>query len=156
MLEEDFMERSLVILKPDAVQRGLVGTILSRLEQRGLKIVGMKLMQIDEKLARTHYAEHEGKGFFNDLVSYITSGPVVVLVIAGENVIEMIRNTVGATNPAKAVPGTIRGDFAVAIGRNLIHASDKPESGEREVANFFQESELLQNFNRSVDPWVFE
>jgi nucleoside-diphosphate kinase len=150
------MERSLVILKPDAVQRGLVGTILSRLEQRGLKIVGMKLMQIDEKLARTHYAEHEGKGFFNDLVGYITSGPVVVLVIAGDNVIEMIRSTVGATNPAKAAPGTIRGDFAVAIGRNLIHASDKPESGEREVANFFQESELLQNFNRSVDPWVFE
>lgn len=150
------MERSLVILKPDAVQRGLVGTILSRLEQRGLKIVGMKLMQIDEKLARTHYAEHEGKGFFNDLVSYITSGPVVVLVIAGENVIEMIRSSVGATNPAKAAPGTIRGDFAVSIGRNLIHASDKPESGEREAANFFQESELLQNFNRTVDPWIFE
>lgn len=150
------MERSLVILKPDAVQRGLVGTILSRLEQRGLKIVGMKLMQIDEQLARKHYAEHEGKGFFNDLVSYITSGPVVVLVIAGENVIEMIRNTVGATSPAKAAPGTIRGDFAVSIGRNLIHASDKPESGERETANFFQESELLQNFNRTVDPWIFE
>lgn len=150
------MERSLVILKPDAVQRGLVGTILSRLEQRGLKIVGMKLMQIDEQLARKHYAEHEGKGFFNDLVSYITSGPVVVLVIAGENVIEMIRNTVGATNPAKAAPGTIRGDLAVSIGRNLIHASDKPESGERETANFFQESELLQNFNRTVDPWIFE
>ncbi|HEY0603816.1 MAG TPA: nucleoside-diphosphate kinase [Herpetosiphonaceae bacterium] len=150
------MERSLVILKPDAVQRGLVGTILSRLEQRGLKIVGMKLMQIDEQLARKHYAEHEGKGFFNDLVSYITSGPVVVLVIAGENVIEMIRNTVGATNPAKAAPGTIRGDLAVSIGRNLIHASDKPESGERETANFFQESELLQDFNRTVDPWIFE
>jgi nucleoside-diphosphate kinase len=150
------MERSLVILKPDAVQRGLVGTILSRLEQRGLKIVGMKLMQIDEQLARKHYAEHEGKGFFNDLVSYITSGPVVVLVIAGENVIEMIRNTVGATNPAKAAPGTIRGDLAVSIGRNLIHASDKPESGERETANFFQESDLLQDFNRTVDPWIFE
>ena len=150
------MERSLVILKPDAVQRGLVGTILTRLEQRGLRIVGMKLMQIDEKLARTHYAEHEGKGFFNDLVSYITSGPVVVLVITGENVIEMVRNTVGATNPAKAAPGTIRGDLAVSIGRNLIHASDKPESGEREVQNFFQESELLQAFNRSVDPWIFE
>ena len=150
------MERSLVILKPDAVQRGLVGTILARLEQRGLKIIGMKLMQIDEGLARTHYAEHEGKGFFNDLVSYITSGPVVVLVIAGENVIEMVRSTVGATNPAKAAPGTIRGDLAVSIGRNLIHASDKPESGEREVANFFQESELLQDFNRSLDRWIFE
>lgn len=150
------MERSLVILKPDAVQRGLVGTILTRLEQRGLKIVGMKLMQLDEQLARKHYAEHEGKGFFNDLVSYITSGPVVVLVIAGDNVIEMIRNTVGATNPAKAVPGTIRADFAVSIGRNLIHASDSPASGERETANFFQDSELLQSFNRTIDPWIFE
>jgi nucleoside-diphosphate kinase len=155
MLEED-MERSLVILKPDAVQRGLVGAILSRLEQRGLRIIGMKLMQIDEQLARTHYAEHEGKGFFNDLVSYITSGPVVVLVIAGDNVIEMVRAMVGATNPVKAGPGTIRGDFAVSIGRNLIHASDKPESGEREVSNFFQDSELLQNLNRSIDPWIFE
>ncbi|HEX6290848.1 MAG TPA: nucleoside-diphosphate kinase [Herpetosiphonaceae bacterium] len=150
------MERSLVILKPDAVQRGLVGPILTRLEQRGLKIIGMKLMRIDEQLARTHYAEHEGKGFFNDLVSYITSGPVVVLVIAGENVIEMVRSIVGATNPVKSAPGTIRGDFAVSIGRNLIHASDKPESGEREVKNFFQESDLLQDFSRSVDPWIFE
>lgn len=150
------MERSLVILKPDAVQRGLVGAILTRLEQRGLKIIGMKLMQIDEALARKHYAEHEGKPFFNSLVSYIVSGPVVVLVIAGENVIEMIRNTVGATNPAKSAPGTIRGDYAVSIGRNLIHASDKPESGEREVQNFFGDEELLQQFQRETDRWIFE
>jgi nucleoside-diphosphate kinase len=150
------VERSLIILKPDAVQRGLAGTILSRIEQRGLKIVGMKLMQIDEELARKHYAEHEGKPFFNGLVQYITSGPVVVVAVAGDNVIEMIRSMVGATNPAKAAPGTIRGDFAVSIGRNLIHASDKPESGEREVTNFFEDRELLQDFQRDTDRWIFE
>jgi nucleoside-diphosphate kinase len=150
------MERSLIILKPDAVQRGLIGTIIGRLEQRGLKIVGLKLMQIDESLARKHYAEHEGKPFFTGLVSYIVSGPVVVMAIAGDNVIEMIRNTVGATNPAKSAPGTIRGDYAVSIGRNLIHASDKPESGEREVANFFADGELLQSFSRDTDRWIFE
>lgn len=150
------MERSLIILKPDAVQRGLVGPILTRLEQRGLKIIGMKLVRIDETLARTHYAEHEGKGFFASLVEYITSGPVVVIAVAGENVIEMVRTMVGATNPLKAAPGTIRGDYAVSIGRNLIHASDKPESGEREVENFFQPGELLQEFTRDTDRWIFE
>ncbi len=150
------MERSLIILKPDAVQRGLIGTVIGRLEQRGLKLVGMKLMQIDEGLARKHYGEHEGKPFFNGLVSYITSGPVVVIAVAGENVIEMIRSTVGATNPAKAAPGTIRGDYAVSIGRNLIHASDKPESGEHEVQNFFADGELLQDFRRDTDRWIFE
>lgn len=150
------MERSLVILKPDAVQRGLVGTILGRIEQRGLKIIGLKLMQIDDALARQHYAEHEGKPFFKGLVEYITSGPVIVLAVAGENAIEMIRNMVGATNPLKAAPGTIRGDLAISIGRNLIHASDKPESGEREVQNFFADAELLQNFQRDTDRWIYE
>lgn len=150
------MERSLIILKPDAVQRGLIGPILTRLEQRGLKIVGLKLMQIDDALARKHYAEHEGKGFFTSLVEYITSGPVIVLAVTGENVIEMVRNMVGATNPLKAAPGTIRGDFAVSIGRNLIHASDKPESGEREVQTFFKDEELVQEFNRATDRWIFE
>ncbi len=150
------VERSLIILKPDAVQRGLVGTIVSRLEQRGLKIIGLKLVHMDESLARRHYAEHEGKPFFPGLVSYITSGPVVVMAIAGDNIIEMIRTTVGATNPAKAAPGTIRGDYAVTIGRNLIHASDKPESGEREVQNFFAANELLENFHRDTDRWIFE
>ncbi len=150
------MERSLVILKPDAVQRGLVGAILGRLEQRGLKIIGMKLTQLDEELARRHYAVHEGKPFFAGLVEYITSGPVVVLVVAGENVIQMIRNTVGATNPLNAAPGTIRGDYAVTIGRNLIHASDSPENGEIELQNFFAEDELLKDFTRSTDQWIFE
>ena len=150
------MERSLVILKPDAVQRGLIGPILGRLEARGLKIIGMKLMRMDEALARRHYAVHEGKLFFAGLVDYIISGPVVVLVIAGDNAIQLIRNTVGKTNPLEAKPGTIRGDYAVEIGRNLIHASDSPENGEEEVKNFFREDELLQDFERSIDRWIFE
>ncbi len=150
------MERSLVILKPDAVQRGLIGPILGRLEARGFRIVGMKLMRITEEQARRHYTEHEGKGFFPGLITYITSGPVLTLVIAGDNVIQMIRDMVGKTKPWEAAPGTIRGDFALATGRNLIHASDSPASGEREVANFFAEEELLQGFERAVDPWIFE
>jgi nucleoside-diphosphate kinase len=150
------MERTLVILKPDAVQRGLIGTLLSRLEQRGLKIAGMKLMRINGALARKHYAIHEGKPFFTGLVEYITSGPVVVLAIVGENVIQIVRTTVGVTNPANAAPGTIRGDYAVSIGRNLIHASDTPENGEQEVQNFFTDDELIVGFERSVDRWIFE
>jgi nucleoside-diphosphate kinase len=150
------MERSLVILKPDAVQRGLVGPILGRLEARGLKIIGMKLIQMDKDLARRHYAVHKDRPFFPGLVDYITSGPVVVLVIAGNNVIQMIRTTVGKTNPLDAAPGTIRGDYAVEIGRNLIHASDSPENVEIELANFFHEDELLHNYERSTDRWIFE
>ncbi len=149
------MERSLVIFKPDAVQRGLVGQILTRLEQRGLKFVGLKLIQIDETLARRHYSIHEGKPFFAELVRYITSGPVVVGAIVGQGVIQMVRTTVGATNPANAAPGTIRGDFAVEIGRNLIHASDTPENGEQEVALFFEPDELV-DWSRSVDVWIHE
>ncbi len=149
------MERSLIILKPDAVQRGLIGPILMRLEQRGLKLAGLKLMRIDESLARRHYAVHEGKPFFNGLVEYIVSGPVIVAVVTGKNVIEMIRSMVGATNPVKAAPGTIRGDFAVEIGRNLIHASDSPENGENEIALFFQNHELVV-MDRSTDAWIYE
>jgi nucleoside-diphosphate kinase len=150
------MERSLVIVKPDAVQRGLIGATLSRLEARGLKIIGMKLIQMDQELAQRHYAVHREKPFFGGLVEFITSGPVVVLVIAGDNAIQMIRNTVGATNPLNAAPGTIRGDYAVSIGRNLIHASDSPENGEYEIQNFFREDELLQAFNRDTDRWIYE
>jgi len=149
------MERSLIILKPDAVQRGLIGPILTRLEQRGLKLAGLKLIRIGEQLARRHYAVHEGKPFFKGLVEYIISGPVVVAVVTGTNVIGMVRNTVGATNPAQAAPGTIRGDFAVEIGRNLIHASDSPENGEKEVALFFNEQELV-SLDRSTDAWIYE
>jgi nucleoside-diphosphate kinase len=149
------MERSLIVLKPDAVQRGLIGPILTRLEQRGLKLAGLKLMRIDEGLARRHYAVHEGKPFFAGLVEYIVSGPVVVVVVTGKNVISIVRSTVGATNPAQAAPGTIRGDFGVEIGRNLIHASDSPENGEKEIALFFQDHELV-SLERSIDRWIYE
>ena len=149
------MEQSLVILKPDAVQRGLVGPILSRIEQRGLKIIGLKLIRIDEGLARKHYAVHEGKPFFAGLVEYIISGPVVVLVVTGKNVIATVRTMVGATNPVNAAPGTIRGDYAVEIGRNLIHASDSPENGVAEAANFFKPDELVEA-ERSLDSWIYE
>ena len=149
------MERSLIILKPDAVQRGLIGPILSRIEQRGLKFAALKLIQIDEQLARRHYAVHEGKPFFEDLVKYIISGPVVVAVVTGKNVINIVRSTVGATNPAQAAPGTIRGDFAVEIGRNLIHASDSPENGEKEITLFFTDQQLVA-LDRSTDPWIYE
>ena len=149
------MERSLIILKPDAVQRGLIGPILTRIEQRGLKLAGLKLMRIDEALARRHYAIHEGKPFYKGLVEYIVSGPVVVLAVTGNNVIGTVRNTVGATNPAQAAPGTIRGDFGVEIGRNLIHASDSPENGEKEIALFFQDQELV-DLERSIDRWIYE
>src|SRR5205085_5390937 len=149
------MERSLIILKPDAVQRGLVGPILTRLEQRGLKFAVLKLIRIDEQLSRRHYAVHEGKPFFQGLVEYIISGPVVVAVVTGKNVIGIVRSTVGATNPAQAAPGTIRGDFAVEIGRNLIHASDSPENGEKEVALFFKEDEIVA-LDRSIDAWIYE
>jgi nucleoside-diphosphate kinase len=149
------MERSLIILKPDAVQRGLIGPILTRIEQRGLKLAGLKLMRIDEQLARRHYGVHEGKPFFNGLVEYIISGPVVVAVVTGNNAIGMVRNMVGATNPAQAAPGTIRGDFAVEIGRNLIHASDSPENGEKETALFFHDEELV-TLDRSTDVWIYE
>lgn len=149
------MERSLIILKPDAVQRGLIGPIMTRLEQRGLKFAGLKLIQVDEALAQQHYGVHQGKPFFESLIQYITSAPVVVMVVVGNHVIQMVRTTVGATNPANAAPGTIRGDFAVEIGRNLIHASDSPENGEQEVALFFRPEELV-DWGRSVDSWIYE
>ncbi|NOK58968.1 MAG: nucleoside-diphosphate kinase [Chloroflexi bacterium AL-W] len=149
------MEQSLIILKPDAVQRGLVGPIISRLEQRGLKIAGMKLMRIDESLARRHYGVHEGKPFFASLVEYITSGPVITMVVSGKDVVSTVRTMVGATNPTQAVPGTIRGDFALEIGRNLIHASDSPENGKQEVSLFFSDKELVLG-ERSLDSWIYE
>lgn len=149
------MERSLVLVKPDAMQRGLAGEIIGRLEKRGLRIVGMKLMQIDEALAKRHYAEHEGKPFFAGLVSYITSAPVVAICFEGPAAIQAIRGTVGATNPAEASPGSLRADFGLERGRNLVHASDSPESGEREAALFFGQGELI-SWGRDLDPWIFE
>src|SRR3954447_22666288 len=148
-------ERTLVIVKPDGVQRGLIGPILSRLESRGLKIVGLKLLQVPRDLAERHYAEHEGKPFYAGLLNYITSGPVVVLCVEGTSAVQMVRNSVGATNPLNAAPGTIRGDLALDIGRNLIHASDAPETAERELALWFEPSELA-SYARETDRWIFE
>ena len=149
------MDRTLVLVKPDGVQRGLIGEIISRLERRGLKIVGMKLMQVSGELANRHYGEHEGKPFFAGLVGFITSGPIVAMAIEGNNVVGLVRTTVGATNPAASAPGTIRGDLGVDIGRNLIHGSDSDESAKRELSLFFNEGELLE-YSRDTDPWIIE
>jgi nucleoside-diphosphate kinase len=149
------MQRTLVIVKPDGVQRGLVGPILTRLESRGLKLVGLKLVSVSSQLAARHYAEHEGKPFYEGLLRYITSAPVVVACVEGTSAVQMVRNSVGATNPLNAAPGTIRGDYALDIGRNLIHASDAAETAERELALWFSDSELV-SYPRDVDRWVFE
>ena len=149
------MERTLVIVKPDGVQRGLIGQSLGRLEARGLKLVGMKMMAISRELAERHYGIHRGKPFFDGLISYITSAPVVVAVFEGKDAIAVVRSAVGATNPVQAAPGTIRGDFAVEIGRNLIHASDMPETAQTEVALFFEEKELV-SWNRDSERWISE
>lgn len=149
------MERTLVIVKPDGVQRGLIGPIITRLEQRGLKIVGLKMMQITPELARQHYAIHEGKPFFDGLIRYITSSPVVVMVVEGKKAIEVVRATMGATNPVVAASGTIRADYALEIGRNLVHGSDGPETAKTEIALFFKPEELL-DYSRDTDKWIFE
>ena len=149
------MERTLVLAKPDAVQRGLAGTIIARLEARGLKIVAIKLIQIDRSMAERHYEAHVGKPFFDGLVRFITSSPVIAMVLEGNRAIEIVRQTMGETDPAKATPGTIRGDFALDIGRNLVHGSDSPESAQREIALFFHQAELL-GYDRSMDPWIIE
>lgn len=149
------MERTLVIIKPDAVQRGLTGAIVERFERRGLKIVGLKMMQIDEPLARRHYAVHEGKPFFAGLIRYITSAPVVLMVLEGTRAIEVVRATMGSTNPVQAAPGTIRADYALEIGRNLVHGSDGPETAAREISLFFSDSELV-SWGRDTDRWIIE
>jgi nucleoside-diphosphate kinase len=151
----NFVEKTLVIIKPDGVQRGLIGPIISRLEARGLKIVAMKLMQITPDLARRHYAIHEGRPFFQKLISYITSAPVVVMVIEGTKAIEIVRKTLGATDPQEAAPGTIRADYGLEIGRNLVHGSDGPETAAEEIALFFQEGEII-SYERDTDRWIFE
>ena len=149
------MEQTLVLVKPDGVQRGLIGEVISRLEGRGLKLAGMKLLQVDEALAHRHYGEHVERTFFPGLVSFITSGPVVAMAWEANNAVEIVRNTMGPTNPASAPPGTIRGDLAVDIGRNLIHGSDSPESAVRELALFFQPEEIV-SYSRSNDGWIVE
>jgi nucleoside-diphosphate kinase len=149
------LERTLVIVKPDGVQRGLVGEIVGRLERRGLRLVGMKCMSVSLDMAGQHYAVHQGKPFYEGLLQYITSGPVVVMAWEGHKVIEAVRQTVGATNPTAAAPGTIRADLAIDIGRNLIHASDKPETAAFELGLWFKEGDLV-DWARDGERWVFE
>jgi len=149
------MERTLIIVKPDAVQRGLTGEIIRRFEARGLRIVGMKFMEVSRALAEKHYNIHRERPFFSGLVNYIISSPVVVIALEGTNAVAAARQTIGATKPAEAAAGTIRGDFALEIGRNLVHGSDSVENGQIEVANFFTEAELV-SWPRATDAWIFE
>ncbi len=149
------MERTFVMIKPDGVQRGLIGEVISRLERKGLKIVAMKMLWIQEETAREHYAEHSEKPFFQALVDYITSGPVVAMVVEGKEAVKVVRTLVGATNPVEASPGTIRGDFGMDIGRNVVHASDSLESAEREISLFFDAEEIFE-YSKSGEEWIYE
>jgi nucleoside-diphosphate kinase len=149
------MERTLILVKPDGVQRGLMGEIIGRFERRGLKLIGMKFMQMSEDLARRHYAVHEGRPFYEGLVAYITSGPVVATAWEGNDAILAARNTIGSTKPVEAAAGTIRGDLGMEVGRNLVHGSDSPENGINEVDLFFAANELVE-WNRDLDSWIRE
>lgn len=149
------MERTLIIVKPEGVQRGLVGQVISRLEQRGLKFIGLKLIHITPELAETHYGVHRGKPFFNGLVKHITSSPVVVGVVEGPKAISVVRATMGATNAAEAIPGTIRGDYALEIGFNIIHGSDGPDSAAQEINLFFRPEELV-DYTLATQQWIYE
>lgn len=149
------MERTLVLVKPDGVQRGLIGEIIARLERRGLKLVAAKFMMVSRELAEAHYAVHKGKPFYEKLIAYITSAPVMAMVWEGPNAVAAVRQTMGATRPTEAAPGTIRHDFGLEIGRNLTHASDSPENGEKEVALWFRPEELV-SWERDLDRWYFE
>ena len=149
------MERTLVLVKPDGVERGLIGEVLSRLEHRGLRLVAAKFMRVSQQLAETHYAIHKGKPFYDGLIQYITSAPVMAMVWEGPNAVAAVRQTMGATRPTEAAPGTLRHDFALEVGRNLTHASDEPGNGEKEVALWFKKEELV-DWTRDVDKWIFE
>jgi len=143
------------MVKPDGVQRNLAGEIISRFEKKGFKIVGLKMLRISRELAEKHYGEHAGKPFFESLVGFITSGPVVAFVIEGKDAVSAARDMMGATNPLKAAPGTIRGAYGIDIGRNIIHGSDSLESAAREISLFFKEEELVE-YSREVDGWIYE
>ena len=149
------MERTFVMLKPDCVQRNLVGRVITCFEEKGCKIVGLKMLRLSREMAEEHYAEHRGKPFFESLVAHITSGPVVAMVIEGKGVIAAVRQIMGSTNPLEAAPGTIRGRFAVDVGRNVVHGSDGPASAAREVALFFRPDELI-SYRREDERWVYE
>lgn len=147
--------RTLILLKPDAVQRGLIGELVSRIERRGLKIVGLKLIQIDQALARKHYTAHLEKPFYPGLEKFITSSPVIALAVQGMNAIDVMRQIMGATDPSKAVPGTVRADFGLSVGMNLMHGSDSPEAAERELALYFKPGEIV-DWKRTSDAWIIE
>ena len=149
------MERTLILVKPDGVQRGLIGEIVGRFERRGLKLVGMKFLQMSDDLAGEHYGVHKERPFYASLVEYITSGPVVAMVWEGNEAIAAARATMGATKPVEAAPGTIRGDFGMEIGRNLVHGSDSAENGAIEIALWFDEAELI-DYDRTIEPWILE
>jgi nucleoside-diphosphate kinase len=154
-VSEDTLERSLVIIKPDGVQRGLIGEIIARLERRGLRMVALRFMAVSQELAAQHYAVHKGKPFYEPLLNYITSAPVVVMAWEGNKAIEAVRQTVGATNPTSAAPGTIRADLGIDIGRNLIHASDGPETAAFELGLWFKPEDFVE-WQRDGERWVFE
>ena len=149
------IEKTFAMVKPDGVQRGLVGKIVQRFEERGLKICGMKFMRIPKELAERHYEEHKGKSFYEPLLSYITSGPVVCMVLEGENAVAALRAMMGKTNPQDALPGTIRADFGQATGRNIVHGSDSSESAKREINLFFNDYEI-QKYDKIDESWLFE
>ena len=149
------MERTLVLVKPDGVQRGLMGEIITRLERRGLRLVAAKFLMVSQELAETHYAIHKGKPFYDGLIAYITSAPVMAMVWEGPNAIAAVRQTMGATRPIEAEPGSVRHDFGLEVGRNLTHASDTPENGAAEVALWFSPNELM-DWKRDLDRWIFE
>jgi nucleoside-diphosphate kinase len=148
------VQRSLVLIKPDAIQRALAGQIISRLERKGLKIVAMKMLHMDRNLARRHYAIHKGKAFFDDLVSFITSSPLIAIVFQGENAVQIIRQMMGDTDPAKASSGTIRGDLGIDVKYNLVHGSDSPENACREIDLFFSAKEIV-DYDRELDTWIY-
>jgi nucleoside-diphosphate kinase len=149
------VERTFALLKPDAIQRGLAGQVVQRFERRGLKIIGLKMMRVSRQLAESYYAEHKGKPFYEPLMAYITSGPVIAVVLEGDGAVAIVRKMMGKTNSAEAEPGTIRGDFALTIGRNVIHGSDSPESAKREIGFFFK-AEELQEYQRIDEAWLRE
>jgi len=149
------MEKTLVLVKPDGVQRGLIGEVIVRLERRGLKLVAAKFMAVSIELAEKHYAVHKGKNFYDSLIRYITSAPVMAMVWEGPNAVVAVRQTMGSTRPTEAAPGSLRHDFALDVGRNLTHASDTPENGEKEIALWFSPAELV-SWGRAIDTWIQE
>ncbi len=149
------MERTFVMLKPGSIQRGLIGNIISRFENRGLKIIAMKMMTVSKELAERHYAEHKGKPFYDDLVSYITSGPVVAMVLEGGKAISVVRSMMGKTDPLESPPGSIRGDYGLSLGKNIVHGSDSPASAKREIYLFFTQEEFL-TYKRCDEDWIYE